>query len=357
MRGRAAIAAVAVASALLCASPASAASGPSPAAGFFAGVAGLNTDLALLGQGSTSPFGLPGKRIVSQLKFQNRDGYTIRVIALEQTVALSVIHRDGGRRPLVTTYFAHGKVTGSSIHASFADRGRIALDFRPSGRQIRASRKAGCRSPSKRVIGRFGFFVGELRFRGEGGYTSAEVHRVRGGSIDFTALIACLLGVAPHPDLSLPRATLPIGLDRLGLSASSHGAAPATSGVPTHPRSGPRPTTLLADDKLPLSRTIFASRVRGDERARFLALQASSEGSIGILRLASASAPASAFVSADTLANARVRPPRPFSGEGAFEHGPGNTKTWSGSLAVSFLGAPDVSLTGSPFRTLLVRGF
>jgi hypothetical protein len=355
MKLGAAIVALAMATALLCAAPASAA-GLSPASGFVAGVADLNADLALLGQGS-GRFGSHEKRIVSQLKFENHDGYTIRVIALEQTVALSVIRRGRGREPMITTYFAHGKVTPSSIRASFADRGRIALRFRSSGRVIRASRRAGCRRPSKQVIGRFGVFVGELRFRGEGGYTSAEVHRARGGSIDFAALVACFLGVAPRPHLTLPRATLPMGLDRLGFGAVGRGTAPAAPGATTHPRRGPKPTILLADEKLPLSRTIFAARVRGHDGARFLALQAGSEGSIGIVRLATASAPASSFAAADTLAHARLRPPRPFSGEGAFEHGPGNEKTWSGPLAVSFLGAPHLSLTGPSFRTLLVRGF
>lgn len=148
-----------------------------------------------------------------------------------------------------------------------------------------------------------------------------------------------------------------MGLHRLGLGASTQKAAPGTPGVGTHPRSGPKPTTLIADSKLPLSRTIFAVRTRGHGHARFLAVAESSEGSIGVLRLASVSAPSSTFVATDTLASAGVKPPAPFSGEATFEHGPGSTKSWTGSLAVSFLGAPHVPLTGSPFRTLLARGF
>jgi hypothetical protein len=354
MRGRAAIAALAAVAALICAQPAGAASRP-VATSYFSALSRLNDDLALLGQGS-NPLGQPDRQIVSELRFVNHDGYTISLVALEQTVALSVVHRDGKRRPSVTTYLAHGKVTPNSIEASFADRGRVSLRFRPSGGKIHASRRAGCRRRSDRVIGRVGLFVGELRFRGEDGYTSAEVHRVHGGSIDFTALIACVLGIPPRPDISLPRPELPLGLDELGVEASTRKTAPAAPGVPTHPSGGPKPTILIADSKSSLSRTIFAARTRGRGKARFLAMQASSEGSIGVLRLVSVSAPQSDFAVDDTLAGAGVKPPSPFKGRASFEHGPGG-KSWTGSLSVSFLGAPHVPLTGSPFQVLLGRGF
>jgi hypothetical protein len=355
VRRRVAIAAVAAVAALLCVQPADAASKP-VATSFFSGLSHLNDDLALLGQPS-NPLDLPDKQIVSELRFVNHDGYTISLVALEQTVALTVVHRNGKRRPSITTYLAHGKVTPNSIEASFADRGHVALRFRPSGRKIHASRRAGCRRSSDHVIGRVGLFVGELRFRGEGGYTSAEVHRVHGGSIDFTALIACVLGIPPRPDISLPRPKLPLGLDGLGLEASTRKTGSGPSGVPTHPSGGPKPTVLIAESKSPLSRTIFAAQTHGQGRVRFLAMQASSEGSIGVLRLVSAPAPLSAFAVDDTLASAGVKPPAPFKGKASLEHGPSGAKSWTGSLSVSFLGAPHVPLTGSPFQTLLGRGF
>jgi hypothetical protein len=142
----------------------------------------------------------------------------------------------------------------------------------------------------------------------------------------------------------------------LGTSAQLRGPRSGT-GVATHPSHGPRRTVLIADDKLPLSRTAFAVEQRGGGQARFLAVDQRSEGSIGIARFAIASGPRSAFAFDDRLSSATVAPPAPFSGSGVFQHGSGSEKSWTGSLAVSFLGAPHVPLTGSPFKTRLAQGW
>ncbi|HET8862143.1 MAG TPA: hypothetical protein VFM94_02710, partial [Solirubrobacterales bacterium] len=107
----------------------------------------------------------------------------------------------------------------------------------------------------------------------------------------------------------------------------------------------------------PVSRTVFAALGRESRRARFLAFEAGSEGSIGIARVALASAGASTFTSDDSLSRAAVSPPPPFAGTAAFDHGPGREKSWTGSLAVSFLGEPRVPLAGSPFQALLARSW
>lgn len=352
---------VAVALLGLCSSTAAAATAPSAPA-LLARATQVRDELALLGQGS-SPLGLPGSRPLSEFKFINRDGYTITVVAFGQTVALSVTRKHGHRpgpsanRSSTTTYLAHGKVTPTSVQASFADRGRIALRFRPSGRELHASRHAGCVKPSDSVIGRLGLFVGELRFRGENGYTSAEVHRVHGGSIDFAALVACLLGSRPGQHALLPSPRPPLQLPAIGTAAHLHGAGPSTPGVRTHPSHRPKRTMLVADRKLPLARTVFGAQLRGEGRARFVAIDESSDGPIGIIRIAAATGPKAAFSFDDPLGSAAVTPPPPFSGNGAFQHGPGDERSWSGSLAVSFFGAPRVPLTGSPFRAQLVQSW
>jgi hypothetical protein len=360
MKVRPACACLALAAALLCAQPAAAE--PSPSAALLGGASRLNDELALLGQGS-STLGLPGNRALSELRFENSDGYTIAVVAYGQTVALSVTRAHGqrkGRGPAsTTTYLAHGKVTPTSIAASFGSRGRIEVGFRPSGRKLRATRKAGCKRSSDGVLARFGVFSGELRFQGEGGFTSAEVHRVPGRSVDFDALIACLFGATPRSKQAvLPSPKLPWGALRLpGADSGLRQATPEAPGVRTHPSAGPKPTTLLADHKTPLARTLFAAQVRGRGQVHFLALEAASEGSIGVIRFVQAQADPTAFSVDDILSSAGVKPPAPFSGAGAYQQGPGNTKSWTGSLAVSFLGAPHVPLTGSPFTAGLARGW
>jgi hypothetical protein len=337
-RPRAFIAGIVVLAALL-APPAAAVAAPPPSApALFARAMQVRDEVGLLRQ-NAGPLGPLGRRTLSELKFTNRDGYAITVIGFGQTVALSV-SRDHGhpngrsvKRSSTTTYLAHGKVTPTSIQASFGDRGRIAVRFRPARRSLRAGPNAGCKRSSDGLLGRLGVFVGELRFRGENGYTSAEVHRVQGGTIDFKALIACLLGGA-----------------RPGRRA-------LVSGVRTHPSHRPKRTTLIADRKTALSRTVFGAQARGGGRVRFIALDESSEGSLGTIRIATASAPAASFAFDDHLAGATVAPPAPFSGSGAFQHGVGSEKSWAGSLAVSFLGAPGTPLTGSPFKTQLVQSW
>lgn len=345
--------------ALLGAQPAAAEPSP-PAPTLLAGVSRLNDELALLGQGSSS-LGLPGDPAISELKFENSDGYAITVVAYGQTVSLSVAHAHGrrnGRGPASTvTYLAHGKVTSTTIEASFGDRGRIDVRFQPSGRELRATRKAGCKRPGG-VLASFGVFAGELRFRGEGGFTSAEVHRVPGRSVDFSALVACFFGATPHGQQAvLPAPKLPWGIRLPGADVGVRRATPDTPSVPTHPSRGPKPTTLLADHKTPLTRTVFAAQARGRGKVRLLAIESASEGSIGVIRFVKTTADPSVLSVNGTLSSASVKPPAPFSGTGAYKQGPGNAKNWTGSLAVSFLGAPRVPLTGSPFVAHLARGW
>jgi hypothetical protein len=256
------------------------------------------------------------------------------------------------------TYLAHGKVTPASISVSFGDRGRIDVRFQPSGRKLLATHKAGCKRPGGGVLARFGVFAGELRFQGEGGFTSAEVHRVPGRSVDFSALVACLFGATPHGQRAvLPAPKLPWGIHLPGADVGVRRATPETPSVQTHPSDRPKPTTLLADHKTPLTRTVFAAQARGRGEVRLLAVESASEGSIGVIRFVKTQAPPSVFSADGTLSSASVKPPAPFSGTGVFEQGPGNAKSWTGSLAVSFLGAPHVPLTGAPFVVRLARAW
>lgn len=334
-------------------SPAAAAPPLAPA--LHADISRLDDELGLLGQKSGAPHRSRGPAVF-EIKFANHDGYTIVIVASEQTVSLSVIQRKAKGRPATTTYLAHGRVTPKSIQASFADRGEIALRFRPSERSLRATRRAGCTRSSGRIIAHLGLFVGKLHFRGEDGYTSVDAHRLRGGTVNLRALSRCLRGAVPlAQDAWLPRPKPPFGPRALELRPDVRGAASNAPGVRTHPTHRPKRTTLFAESKQPLSRTLFVVRSRGQGDAHFVAVDARSEGSIGILRLVTIAAPRSAFAFNAALSNANVEPPAPFSGEASFQHGIGNARSWTGSLAVSFLGAPRVPLAGSPFRTRLVQ--
>jgi len=287
---------------------------------------------------------------LSEVRLVNSDGYAIRVVAFGQTVALSVIRRSPSR-PAVTTYLAHGRVTATSIAASFAERGRVELHFQRSTGPLGDSPLARCGSGGGRPILRDGLFVGGVRFSGEGGYTSAEAHRARGISIDLDALDACLR----HPDRHGARSQRSLLGTLLALAASGDRQAPAPPGVPTRPSEKPTRTILFAERKLPLSRTVFAALAgaKGQD-ARYVAAETASEGAIGVIRFVTVKAPSGSFAFDGTLVSARVAPPLPFGGRGLFQHGPGSEKSWTGSLSVSFLGAPHVPLTGTSFSTVVL---
>lgn len=357
---------LAAAATLLTAAPATA-STPSSLR-LLAGVQRLNAELALMGQEGTSPLA-SGDRALSELRFRNSDGYTISVVAFGQTVALSVSRSQlqggrtsGGRgkvreRSRTSTYFAHGRVTPTSISASFGDRGRISVRFRPSGREVHAGHRAGCRRRGGPRLADLGVFSGELRFEGEGGYTSAEVHRVPGRSIDLAALLDCLLGASPGAHARLPAAQAPLGIRLPAPVGGRLTRAPSVPAVPTHPGTGPESTALVADRKLALDRTVFAAQMRGKGRPRFLAAEEASEGSIGVVRVAYARGAPGSFTADRTLSSARVSPPAPFAGDGTLQRSLGSARSWDGSLTVSFLGVPRVPLTGAPFGIRLSRGF
>lgn len=358
MRSRRAIAVLLVVTLLCALPPAAAAAGPPAAHRLFSRLAQLGGELELP-DATPEDSSLLNSKAFSEVRFVNHDGYSIRVIAFGQTVGLRIARPQGRKgSAATTTYLARGRVTPTSIRASFGSLGSVQLHFQRLTRTLAGPLFDTCKVRGKGPIARFGLFVGSLRFRGEGGYTSAEVHRLHGGSIDIDALIACLRGIVGPERMELPSPRSPFLPTPLpGLLASGGHRAPPPAEAPTHPSDGPRPTVLLAQDAQPLSRTIFAALRGGHRRVRYVAAAATSEGPIAILRVATVTAGASSFAFDDSLSKARVSPPPPFEGSGLFEHGAGSTKSWGGSLAVSFLGAPHLPLTGTPFNVLLGQGF
>ncbi len=332
--------------ALLAAPAALAAPQPRPAAGLRAEASRIDRELALLGRVSGPP-GLPRHGVVVRVGFENRDGYEISVLAYGQTVVLGVTRGHGIFDFRTSLYLAHGRVTPTSVRASFAGRGSVSLRLRSGGRVLRLPDGLHCPHPAGGVVGRSGVYVGRVSFDGEAGFTSVDARRAPGAAIEVGALTTCLgplLGRAGSSAADLP----------------GSGAAPsgqAVPGTPTHPTPGAKPTALSADAKLPLSRTVFAAEAHGTRTPLFFAVSQSSEGALGIARYAVAEGPPASFSFDDALSLAGVTPPPPFSGSATFQRGAGAAKSWSGSLAVSFLGAPGVALTGPRFDAQLTRGW
>jgi len=100
----------------------------------------------------------------------------------------------------------------------------------------------------------------------------------------------------------------------------------------------------------------FGASERGS-RAGYLAEMEQTVGSLGVFRGVAVRASPATFAFDSALSSAAVTPPAPFSGSGSFQRGLTGAKSWTGPLAVSFLGAPDVSLTDPRFKTQLTRSW
>ena len=237
--------------ALSCAAaPAAAAQPPPSAAQLYAGVARLSERLALMGQGSSS-LGLPRGRALSELRFENRDGYTISVTRLRadgragrQPRAVPPQGR-GERRHRVrervqeTTYLAHGRVTPRSIEASFGDRGRIAVRFqlRAAGRSTPAARPAASGRTARRSP-TWAPSTASCASAARGASPRSTPTASPGARSTWERFSPACSASRRRATRALPRADAPLGIRLPGLVARA-AAAPSVPAVPTHPSSGP----------------------------------------------------------------------------------------------------------------------
>jgi hypothetical protein len=262
-----------------------------------------------------------------QLSFRAAGGYKVTVTGFEQTVGLSVAHRRPAQHSgAATNYIARGRLGPDTIEARFGDLGQLSMRFQPSGKVVHGKPEQECAGPD-RTVTRFGRFVGSLRFRGEDGYVSVDVHRAKGGiRSPYSLQCAGSAGnagpteageAAEHGKRTTLRAGFRLGLHALGLEASSTRAG----------------------------------------HARYFASSEQSQGQVAIYRDAYVEASPLTFASNSALSFASVSPPAPFSGTGTLQRAANGTRSWAGSLAVSFLGASDVPLTGPQFRTALSRSW
>ncbi len=267
------------------------------------------------------PMAQAGSRPLLEARLKSSHGYWLTIGGHGQTVSLtaSPTAKPNRKRGAYAVYLARGEVSANSIRARFAGFGRIALRFHPSGRVTHGKPQRGCLGPD-RTTTRHGFFTGALSFRGEDGYTATHARRVKGAAVSPPAL-----NCAPR------RGT--------GHHASQRG----------------KRTSIEAAWKLGLDSVRFAAATDRTHGARYIAASEHSEGQVAIYRVAFARAAQRSFTSDFALSAATVKPPAPFSGTGHFQRGPNGAKTWTGTLAVSFPGEPNVVLTGAPFRTQLNR--
>jgi hypothetical protein len=261
-------------------------------------------------------------------RFPASHGYEISVGGYEATAVMDATKVDpADGRKMWSTYIARGTLSSTAIDADFGAVGSASMRFRPSGKATYGKRHRGCVGPD-RYTTQYGVFVGSVRFRGEGGYSSATVHRVK-GTVVTPRRLACR-----NSSFQRSRGE--------GAGASAVKAAKVTR-LESFLRSG-----LAA---------MYFSAARGHGQASFLAETQQTVGSLGVFRGVLVRASSSAFTADSALSRATVSPPPPFSGSASFQRAPTGAKSWVGPLTVSFPGAPDVSLTDPRLKTQLTRGW
>lgn len=307
--------------------------------------------LATAGGGERLVFGLDGS-----------NGYKIHAIGREATAAL-VVRRARHRRDLGASgsiYIGRARTGPRRLEATVATLGRIDVRFRPSGRVTHGKRHRHCRGPD-RYTTRYGVFVGTVRFRGEGSYTKAKAHRVKGKVVTPAVLRCAFFFGGPRTTFSFwswlraPAATALAG--RPASEALAHNDLRAPPRLPRLLGGSGRRTALRASWRVGVAAQAFGAVQRGRRRPVFFAGAIESRERLAVVRLAAAVGSPADLLASSSLSTATVSPPAPFGGEGVFRHFDDGTKSWTGTLAVSFPGAPGVPLTGPPFEVGLSRGF
>jgi hypothetical protein len=265
---------------------------------------------------AASAEGEPETGAFNTFKVKAGNGYEMLVIAgsgpgYRNGEALILLTGKGGG----VAYFVPAKVTDTVVDADLGALGRIALEFRPNGRQKSVP---GC-EPGERSTFAAGSYAGTIEFRGEEGYTAVEAEE------------------APFSPALLVK-----------LVCGDSQSELITAGLPG---ARLRATARLRNGNVSLQ----VNQNRPGARVWAAAAIEEKRGQIRIAREVEQVYPASAFDFDPKLRFATLRPPLPFSGAALFLRDAKPQNRWRGNLLVDFPGNSNVALTGSRFRSTLVH--
>ncbi|HVD41250.1 MAG TPA: hypothetical protein VNC16_09645 [Solirubrobacterales bacterium] len=229
--------------------------------------------------------------------------------------------REGSQRPIVginvkagllqTSYDVRAE-GGPGLHATFGSLGQLDVSFERQRRVVERP-EAGCR-----WVFEEGIFRGSFHFVGEGEYVSSEAVDPKGSMLRLPD------GFCGFMDDRRARPFL--GLEKRVLQARTEEEGRVVS---------------------------FAASQ--EEFVRLVSFNASLRERVdgmNIERSAETHAPKSAFTSTGRT-RATVHPPKPFSGSAQLRDPAHQPASWTGTLSVSFLGAPEIALAGEAFKAQL----
>jgi hypothetical protein len=258
----------------------------------------------------------PARSYRSGFQVDAAGGYEVGVANFGSSVILAV-SKGHGKHFSQTLYLARGVATPDRLQATFGQFGKVKMRFRET------SAHRVCHGPFG-VTKHKGSWVGNLRFRGEGGYVSVHLHRATGAILE-------------------PSGRCPRHLHRHHFHGGG-GSILFTS-----------PAALFAESREGVATTsVLAIEFLGESGV--LATHEESRGKLAILRAALVFTHP-AFHANEAATAARLAPPAPFHGAGRYRAAPDGTYTWTGDLSANFPGAPRFALTGPQFKIFLEAPF
>jgi hypothetical protein len=281
-----------------------------------------------------------------QITFPGTHGYGIEVSGnvegTQSTVTVST-----GKPFSSAKYSVRGTITPDRVHASFGRLGTVSLHLTHYRVELVRLSKS-CRLPGSPAVSevRIGTFLGRVRFHGENDYTSGSAARVEGAVGEPTAIF-----VATGPD--------------------RHAKLICLGGPGNAKDSGPPALQATSADGAITFLALSGTASRPDARksagtgrvslysgpTTFVAAESEMRGPMQISRTVISSAPAADFSFDPGFNAAALTPPAPFRGSGTFLRAADGSTSWSGSLAVSFPGEPNVALVGPQFTASLGTEF
>jgi hypothetical protein len=250
----------------------------------------------------------------SGLVVRSSNGYLLTVeSARGHRVEVEASGPDGS-----VTYTAPGSVSDSGIHANFGRYGRIDMRWVPNGRVRRV--RLECRF--RGVLTHFndaGAYVGTLRFRGGGGFTSLTAHRVAWSRSWYSAARACGYSVSTAE----PGAGIVIEAGQRGHIST-----------PVH---------------------LFVYKPYQGGKVEYSAHSEGKTGRIKIARHAFAEGGTHSLTAAGEYPSvtATISPPAPFYGTATFKPSGPEKGTLTGTVGVEFPDHTKVDLAGEGFEAAL----
>jgi len=263
-------------------------------------------------------FKSPAFRYV-QADLPGTHGYRLQISAIDLGVSVAATKGYAS----VNYFLLHSRLRGERIEARLPGVGWVFLRFHELRRSHRPPAD-NCRGPATLI--RHGVFEGQVRIKGERGYTSANARRVRGKIV------------------SEPRNTC----RRRANARTTTAADQAEQFLYAQARRGRGDLSFWADRWPPSQgiNTLFFNASLHRRRGPMVIINSNY----------AFTEDAETFAVAKPARSAAVDPPDPFTGTATFQQESKDEFSWSGDLAVELPGIGEVALTGPKFESSLCIG-